>query len=170
MVAWTPERTDLLRTLFAEKLTATQIACELGGVTRNAVIGKVGRLKLNAVPGEGFSGNGFGGARAARQRKPRRTMVRTVNHGNRFDRVVVDVPDPLPAEPIFEIPVGQRCLLMDLNDSKCRWPVGQPGTPAFFFCGGLPTDGLPYCGYHSRVAYQPAAARRSRSNRGHGRY
>src|ERR1700722_11688922 len=58
------------------------------------------------------------------------------------------------------IPIGQRCSLLELNDSKCRWPIGDPGSVEFFFCGGMPIDGLPYCSYHSRVAYQPAADRR----------
>ena len=60
------------------------------------------------------------------------------------------------------IPIGQRCSLLELNESKCRWPIGDPGSVEFFFCGGPPVEGLPYCNYHSRVAYQPATARRDR--------
>jgi GcrA cell cycle regulator len=47
-----------------------------------------------------------------------------------------------------------------LNDSKCHWPIGDPSSAEFFFCGGRTIEGLPYCGYHSRIAYQPAADRR----------
>jgi len=46
------------------------------------------------------------------------------------------------------IPLGQRCSLLELNDSKCRWPIGDPGTAEFFFCGGAPLESAPYCGYH----------------------
>ena len=58
------------------------------------------------------------------------------------------------------IPIGQRRTLLELNEDTCRWPIGDPATPEFFFCGGKPLTGLPYCGYHSRVAYQPANERR----------
>jgi GcrA cell cycle regulator len=49
---------------------------------------------------------------------------------------------------------------LELNEDTCRWPIGDPATPEFIFCGGKPLTGLPYCGYHSRVAYQPANERR----------
>ena len=58
------------------------------------------------------------------------------------------------------IPIGQRCTLLELNEGKCRWPIGDPGSTEFFFCGGKPLESLPYCGYHSRLAYQPVAERR----------
>ena len=58
------------------------------------------------------------------------------------------------------IPIAQRCTILELNDSKCHWPIGDPSAADFFFCGGKTMEGLPYCGYHSRVAYQPASDRR----------
>jgi GcrA cell cycle regulator len=58
------------------------------------------------------------------------------------------------------IPIGQRRTLLELNEKTCHWPVGDPGAGDFFFCGGHTVDGLPYCAYHSRLAYQPAADRR----------
>jgi GcrA cell cycle regulator len=58
------------------------------------------------------------------------------------------------------IPIGQRRTILELNEQTCRWPVGDPGSTEFFFCGGNPLAGLPYCAYHSRVAYQPASDRR----------
>jgi GcrA cell cycle regulator len=67
-------------------------------------------------------------------------------------------PEPEVIENI--IPIGQRCSTLELREGKCRWPIGDPGTPDFFFCGGKTSEGLPYCGYHSRIAYQPAADRR----------
>ena len=161
MQTWTDERVERLKKLWADGLSASQIAGELGGITRNAVIGKVHRL--------GLSGRAKAPSSSVpRQRKPRaptmfrapRPMMRgntALAHMPAYDYEVE--PDPEPIENI--IPIGQRCTLLELNDSKCRWPIGDPGTTEFFFCGGTPVEGLPYCGYHSRVAYQPAADRRS---------
>jgi GcrA cell cycle regulator len=72
--------------------------------------------------------------------------------------------EPEPEPELIEniIPLGQRCTLLELNDEKCHWPIGDPGQPDFFFCGGKTNAGTPYCGYHGRVAYQPPAARRDR--------
>jgi GcrA cell cycle regulator len=60
------------------------------------------------------------------------------------------------------IPLGQRRSLLELTEETCRWPIGDPGSPEFFFCGGAAIVGLPYCAHHSRVAYQPANVRRDR--------
>ena len=60
------------------------------------------------------------------------------------------------------IPIGQRRTLLELTEETCRWPIGDPGHADFFFCGGPPISGLPYCAYHSRVAYQPPNVRRDR--------
>jgi len=67
-------------------------------------------------------------------------------------------PEPELIENI--IPLGQRCSILELTEAKCHWPIGDPSSPDFFFCGGKTIEGLPYCGYHSRIAYQPAADRR----------
>jgi GcrA cell cycle regulator len=67
-------------------------------------------------------------------------------------------PEPELIENI--IPLGQRRTLLELSEDTCRWPIGDPATPEFFFCGGKPLNGLPYCNYHSRAAYQPANERR----------
>ena len=60
------------------------------------------------------------------------------------------------------IPIGQRRTMLELNESTCHWPIGDPGASDFFFCGGTGADGLPYCAYHSRIAYQPTNMRRDR--------
>ncbi|HUI97768.1 MAG TPA: GcrA family cell cycle regulator [Xanthobacteraceae bacterium] len=156
---WTDERVELLKKLWTEGLSASQIAAELGGITRNAVIGKVHRL--------GLSGRAKSPSSAApRPRKPRASghMMRLARPSMRGNTALAPMyeadlePEPELIENI--IPIGQRCSLLELNESKCRWPIGDPGTAEFFFCGGAPVEGLPYCSYHSRVAYQPAADRR----------
>jgi GcrA cell cycle regulator len=58
------------------------------------------------------------------------------------------------------IPIGQRRNILELTEQTCHWPIGDPGSTDFFFCGGNTISGLPYCAYHSRVAYQPAGDRR----------
>jgi len=67
-------------------------------------------------------------------------------------------PEPQLIENI--VPMGQRCSILELNECTCRWPIGDPSAADFFFCGGKTLDGLPYCGYHSRIAYQPVSERR----------
>jgi len=72
-------------------------------------------------------------------------------------------PQPVQAEPeVIEniIPIGQRCSILELTEDKCHWPIGDPKHADFYFCGGRPIKGFPYCGYHSRIAYQPAVDRR----------
>lgn len=162
-MSWTEERVELLKKLWAEGLSASQIAGELGGITRNAVIGKVHRL--------GLSGRAKAPSTAApRPRKPRSAspmvrMSRPAMRGNTaLARHVLPLyeldpePEPEPLENI--VPIGQRCSLLELSDAKCRWPIGDPGSPEFFFCGGKPVGDLPYCAYHARIAYQPAVDRR----------
>ena len=159
-MSWTDERVELLKKLWTDGLSASQIANELGNVTRNAVIGKVHRLGLSGRAKSLTSS-------VPRPRKPRAhshmLRVRPAVRGNTalaYAHELEVEPEPELIENI--IPIGQRCSLLELNESKCRWPIGDPGTPEFFFCGGVPVEGLPYCNYHSRVAYQPAAARRDR--------
>jgi GcrA cell cycle regulator len=160
-MSWTDERVETLKKLWADGFSASQIAAELTGVTRNAVIGKVHRL--------GFSERAKSPASAApRSRKPR-----VASHTPRISRGSIrgntalaytyelDVdPEPEPIDNV--IPLGQRCSLLELTEDTCRWPIGDPGSADFFFCGGQSITGLPYCAYHSRVAYRPANVRHDR--------
>jgi GcrA cell cycle regulator len=159
-MSWTDERVELLKKLWSDGLSASQIAGELGGITRNAVIGKVHRL--------GLSGRAKAPSSSVpRQRKPRApsTMFRAPRPMMRGATALAMQPaydySPEPEPELIEniIPIGQRCQLVELTDDKCRWPIGDPGQADFFFCGGKPSSG-PYCAYHSRIAYQPVADRR----------
>jgi GcrA cell cycle regulator len=58
--------------------------------------------------------------------------------------------------------MGQRRTLLELTEETCRWPIGDPATQDFYFCGGKTVTGVPYCGYHCRIAYQPPATRRDK--------
>src|ERR1700728_4515784 len=123
-MSWTDERVELLKKLWSDGLSASQIAAELGGITRNAVIGKVHRL--------GLSG------RAVR--------------GNTALAHAYDIEAEAEPELIDNIiPIGQRRTILELNEQTCHWPVGDPGSSEFFFCGGNTVGGLPYRAYHSRL-------------------
>src|SRR6185312_10450203 len=157
MQTWTDERVELLKKLWADGLSASQIAGELGGITRNAVIGKVHRLGLSGRAKSPSSST-------PRARKPRSHMLRVSRpsiRGNNALALAYDMEpehDPEPIETV--IPLEQRRTLLELNEETCRWPIGDPSGTDFYFCGGKSVTGLPYCAHHSRVAYQPANDRR----------
>ncbi len=158
---WTDDRVEVLKKLWSDGLSASQIAAELGGISRNSVIGKVHRLGLS---GRAKSPS----ASVPRQRKPRShgTLMRIARPGIRGNTALAPLHSyepELESEPeLIEniIPIGQRCSILELTEGKCHWPIGDPSSSDFFFCGGKTIEGLPYCGYHSRIAYQPAADRR----------
>lgn len=94
------------------------------------------------------------GISVASEAKPRQKRERK-------QKTAVLVPLQPPLEHDAAIPLGQRCTLLELAEGKCRWPIGDPRDgDNFHFCGGKSIEGLPYCGYHSRIAYQPAVERR----------
>src|SRR3569832_705422 len=159
-MGWTDVRVAQLTKLWADGLSASQIAAELGGITRNAVIGKVHRL--------GLSGRAKSPSSAApRQRKARPAaqqmmrVSRPVSRGNTALAHAFEVelePDPVAFDNV--VPMSQRLSLLELNEATCHWPVGDPSSPEFFFCGGKALTSLPYCAHHSRIAYQPTSDRR----------
>ncbi len=141
-MAWTEDRVEQLKKLWAEGLSASQIARTMGDVTRNAVIGKVHRLGLS------------GRATTSRVDRPRRATIPKPQ------------PKPVVSEPeIIEeatLENGEFATVMTLSSSMCRWPIGDPGSNEFHFCGNNTTAGSPYCSAHARLAYQPAQSRRDR--------
>jgi GcrA cell cycle regulator len=156
---WTDDRVEQLKKLWESGLSASQIAAELGNITRNAVIGKVHRLGLS------------GRAKSPSSSAPRQRKVRAPQHMMRINRPmargntalahafeVEAEPDPVAFDNV--VPMNQRRTLLELTEDTCHWPVGDPGSSEFFFCGGKALGGLPYCAHHSRVAYQPAGDRR----------
>lgn len=165
-MTWTDERVEILKKLWTEGLSASQIAMELGGVTRNAVIGKVHRL--------GLSGRGKTSSNAARPRQPRASTHTAkparqpggATHGNAALKISPEeMPETAPATRSSQfqelvIPFGERADIMQLNDHTCRWPIGDPTSKDFHFCGRRSDENVPYCHYHRRIAYQPVADRR----------
>src|SRR3984885_7518295 len=151
VLTWTDDRVEQLKKLWEGGLSASQIAAELGNVTRNAVIGKVHRLGLSG-PAKSPS------SAAPRQRKarPAQQMMRgsrPVARGNPARAHPFDTemePDPIAYDNV--VPMGQRLSLIELNEATCHWPIGDPSSSEFYFCGGKALGGLPYCAPHSRIA------------------
>src|SRR5690242_15441938 len=167
VMTWSDERVEQLKKLWESGLSASQIAAELGNVTRTAVIGKVHRL--------GLSGRAKAPSTAAppprKARPPQMGRVsRPRSRGNPALAQAFEVEveaDPIAYDNV--VPMSQRLTLLQLNEATCHWPVGDPSSPEFFFCGGPALASLPYCAYHSRVAYQPAADRRRQPPKPPGR-
>ncbi|HLW90466.1 MAG TPA: GcrA family cell cycle regulator [Roseiarcus sp.] len=165
---WTDEKVELLRQLWLDGKSASQIAAALGdGVTRNAVIGKVHRLGLS-----GRVKTATSAAPRIRQKSlaPRAPSVGRSSGGFRGNTALALARDMLiEAEPELRedvvIPMSLRVTIVELKEAMCRWPLGDPTTPEFRYCGiQTATDG-PYCQHHSRLAYQPAQDRRRERER-----
>jgi GcrA cell cycle regulator len=158
-MAWTDDRVDLLKKLWAEGLSASQIAGRLGSVTRNAVIGKVHRLGLS------------GRATTSRMKshRPRQRMAskrlaksRYATIGNPALRALYNAETNVYLPPTEElvIPIAERKSIQTLTEVTCRWPIGDPQNTEFHFCGKNKVPGLPYCEVHARRAFQPPQSRR----------
>jgi GcrA cell cycle regulator len=185
-MSWTDERVETLKTMWSDGKSASQIAKELGGVTRNAVIGKVHRLGLsNRVGGEHPEDAVGADALLEEEEAPEAVPEAAVPHpAAPAARPVPKEPAPVarikPTGPMPPQPAGseispealanlaevakksKRLTLMQLTERTCKWPVGDPATDDFWFCG-LPTvAGKPYCETHVAVAFQPMSARRDR--------
>jgi GcrA cell cycle regulator len=154
-MGWTDERVELLKKLWQDGLSASQIAKQLGGVTRNAVIGKVHRL--------GLSGR-------AAPSKPARTVFKAPRPARPAaapsaprrlaEPAATQAQPPTPVRYIDE-PPGSATVLT-LGAHMCKWPIGDPSMDNFTFCGRRSSDG-PYCMEHANVAYQPAQTKKKSS-------
>ena len=161
---WTEERTVQLEALWGEGLSASQIARKIGGVTRNAVIGKVHRLGLS------------GRAKDARADLGKTTGPRPIRPAREgaaclvlHDAASEAVRRPAPGTQAesagsalspCQTEADERKTILELTERTCKWPVGDPSGEDFYFCGRSPSAGLPYCERHARVAYQPMCERR----------
>ena len=151
-MGWTEERVALLRKLWTEGLSASQIAKQLGGVTRNAVIGKVHRLGLagRATPSRPAK-------RPVRTARPRvmSPMAPRMRPPSSLPMVVIPHLEPIKFED------GKTATVLSLNENMCKFPIGDPTDASFAFCGRGSANG-PYCSDHARLAYQPSQAKKRR--------
>jgi len=190
-MSWTDERIETLRKLWLAGSSASQIAKQLSnGMTRNAVIGKVHRLGLSGrvkplpdckeilaeakAPAVKFP-NCSQHILMPRQPQPQqersiasRPQMAPVSHGNTalaYDELEVIETGRAPCVQIalddVVIPISQRVTIMELHESMCRWPLGDPAMQEFRFCGTriAGREGS-YCAHHARIAYQPHHERR----------
>ncbi|GEO83555.1 MULTISPECIES: GcrA family cell cycle regulator [Alphaproteobacteria] len=173
---WTDERVEKLKRLWSEGLSASQIAAQLGGVSRNAVIGKVHRLNL---PGRAKAGGNTTATRAAKRpaaapprtasfapRAATRTVVRAVGANMLKEEVEIDGLEEIEVAPNgrFILPISRKLALTELTERTCKWPIGDPMKDDFHFCGCESAETSPYCSYHAKLAYQPVGERRKAAN------
>ena len=191
-MSWTDERVELLKKMWNEGQSASQIAKELGGVTRNAVIGKVHRLGLSnrasTTPKPETKPKAPPPPKAKEAPKPEpqpevkpepeptpppaaRTNVTPLPPRKQ----IIPAGQPLPPQPsaneispealakVSEVEKhAKKLTLMELTERTCKWPVGDPATEDFWFCGLPVEQGKPYCEAHVGVAFQPMSSRRDR--------
>lgn len=160
-MSWTDDRVELLKKLWAEGLSASQIAGRLGSVTRNAVIGKVHRLGLSGRATTSRMKSHRPRARLAAAAK-RTTKTRFTQIGNPAVRALYQGDAEPYVQPFeeLEIPLAERKSIQTLTECSCRWPIGDPQSAEFHFCGKSKVPALPYCEFHARRAFQPAIPRR----------
>lgn len=151
---WTEQRIELLTTLSQQGLSARDIAARLGGVTRDAVIGKLYRINRPAA------------AKTPPDRvniRPSRAKAAPTVQVEAPIAPTVIAPAPAPAPTPVAVIIGQAshnhdevgsAVLTALQPHMCRWPFGDPTSNSFRFCGAT-ADGGSYCGRHAAVAYQP---------------
>ncbi len=189
-MSWTDERVELLKKMWGEGQSASQIAKELGGVTRNAVIGKVHRLGLSNRSAGGASAkpapakeaakpaaksNAKPSKPAAPKPEPAAEAAPRPSNVTPLRKPIVPAGQPLPPQPsaneispealakVHEIEKSARKIsLMELTERTCKWPIGDPATDDFWFCGLPVQPGKPYCEAHVGVAFQPMSSRRDR--------
>jgi GcrA cell cycle regulator len=198
-MSWTDERVETLKRMWADGQSASQIAKELGGVTRNAVIGKVHRLGLsNRVSGAGAEeieepvvaplrvepaarpplAEATRPTEPAPKPAPDRAAVPPAASNVTplpIRKAIVPAGQPLPPQPsaneispealasVREVEKrAKKLTLMELTERTCKWPIGDPATDDFWFCGLPSLPGKPYCEAHVGVAFQPMSARRDR--------
>ena len=151
MSGWSEDRVETLKKLWANGLSASQIANRLGGVTRNAVISKVHRLGI--ADRLARRGNG----KATRSKRRPRTQPPPARSDAEFPPVTVD-PDFIG--PPFLMTVCAMPLF-----GACRWPIGDPPDADFHFCGRSCDASASYCEFHAGVSARSAAARRKKAAR-----
>jgi len=189
-MSWTDERVEILKKLWGEGQSASQIAKELGGVTRNAVIGKVHRLGLSNRAASSSSNSDAKSKASVKSlsetkrnsNKATTSKVTTANSPSEprsnvtnLRRQIIPAGQPLPPQPsaneispealarVNEIEKkAKKISLLELTERTCKWPVGDPATEDFWFCGLPSQAGKPYCEAHVGVAFQPMSQRRDR--------
>ncbi len=140
-MSWNDEKVQKLKELWGKGSTASQIAEIIGGISRNAVIGKAHRLNLsskiktrNASSSQNFDNSSE--ENSSKQRRGRKS---------KFQSLIIE-KDFEPENPK---------KLEELDESSCKWPIGHPEEQSFYFCGRSSLKDFSYCKLHLLYAYQP---------------
>ncbi len=140
-MSWTDEKVAKLKELWGKGSTASQIAEIIGGISRNAVIGKAHRLNLSAkIKTRSVASNqNFGGPIDNKNLKLKR------GRRSKFKSLIIE-KDFEPENPK---------TLEELDENSCKWPIGHPNEKDFYFCGRKSLKDFSYCKLHLLYAYQP---------------
>jgi len=139
-MSWNDEKVEKLKKLWGNGNTASQIAQIIGGISRNAVIGKAHRLNLSAKI---KSRNGSNNPTSKKQ--DFNNVSSKVSRKSKFKSLLI--------EKNFE-PENPK-QLEELDENTCKWPTGNPDESSFYFCGRSSLKDFSYCKLHLLYAYQP---------------
>ena len=140
-MSWTEEKVAKLKELWGKGNTASQIAEIIGGISRNAVIGKAHRLNLSA-----------------------KIKTRTATSSQNFEnlRNEKNIPTKRGRKSKFKSLIIEKDFepenpkqLEELDENSCKWPIGHPDEKSFYFCGRSSLKDFSYCKLHLLYAYQP---------------
>ena len=145
-MSWTPEREEKLKQLWKKGHSGSEIARMLGdGATRNSVLGKAFRLKLEA---RAVSKKSIPKANTGKDNSPE-VKAQKLGRKAKFRALLLDKN--------FEQENPKK--IEDLTNETCRWPIGHPYEEKFYFCGRKPMEKFPYCKLHVLYAFQPKNAK-----------
>tara|TARA_B100000003_G_C10907710_1_gene361907 strand:- start:970 stop:1464 length:495 start_codon:yes stop_codon:yes gene_type:complete len=140
-MSWTDEKVAKLKELWGKGNTASQIAEIIGGISRNAVIGKAHRLNLSAKIKTRSAANNQNFQNSNEEKNHKSSKIRR----SKFKSLIIE-KDFEPENPK---------QLEELDENSCKWPMGHPNEKSFYFCGRTSLKDFSYCKLHLLYAYQP---------------
>ena len=140
-MSWTEEKVAKLKELWGKGNTASQIAEIIGGISRNAVIGKAHRLNLSAK----IKTRSTTSSKNYDNSKNEKNIPLKRGRKSKFKSLIIE-KDFEPENPK---------QLEELDENSCKWPIGHPDEKNFYFCGRSSLKDFSYCKLHLLYAYQP---------------